>query len=418
MNDLVQAGILDRPREHLLAVALTLKTTDAPSTIGALQALQTLEEQELTSSLPPTTAATPKDAPSPETGELGFNDGYERYGLTITTGFGSQVYASLGTPEANQPQDLVAIPWPQLSDTPVVSANGDVLLQLSSDSAVVNEHVLHRIQYELSADFDVAWVVAGVQRHNSRAGQTSRSEGRALIGFLDGTSNLDPRCSADDAALVFVNPGGGPPIPPLPTPGPVNPYGPTQPPAFPPDLRPPPGPEPAWATGGTYAVIRASVIDFTSWDGDNLGDQEHAIGRFKFSGQPLSAPDDPTQPLVDPDFAADPTGAVTPFTAHIRKANPRGPDDDTRRLFRRGYPLLAAAPPEELRRGLVFVAFARTISTQFEFITRAWTTNPNFPQPGTGIDQLRQFETVLCGGYFFVPPLSATCEPWSWVLPS
>jgi hypothetical protein len=66
----------------------------------------------------------------------------------------------------------------------------------------------------------------------------------------------------------------------------------------------------------------------------------------------------------------------------------------------------------------VFVAFGRTISTQFEFITRAWTANPNFPVPGAGVDLLRNFESVLCGGYFFVPPLTASCSPLSWALPS
>jgi deferrochelatase/peroxidase EfeB len=68
--------------------------------------------------------------------------------------------------------------------------------------------------------------------------------------------------------------------------------------------------------------------------------------------------------------------------------------------------------------GLVFICFARTITTQFEFVTRAWTTNANFPQPGAGIDTLRAFEHVVAGGYFFVPPLQHSTQPWSWALPS
>jgi deferrochelatase/peroxidase EfeB len=73
---------------------------------------------------------------------------------------------------------------------------------------------------------------------------------------------------------------------------------------------------------------------------------------------------------------------------------------------------------EGAKRGLVFVCFGRTITTQFEFITRAWTTNPNFPTPGAGIDAFRQFEaSVLSGGYFFVPPLESSRRPWSWVVP-
>jgi len=418
MNELVQAGILDTPPEHLLTAALLLETTDAPTTVAALQTLQNLEQQELISVLPSQSASTPKNAPGPETGEIGFDDGFERYALTITTGLGSRVFDLLGTAPANRPQDLIPIPWSQLADAPTTPANGDVLLQICGNNLMVCEHLLHRVLYELGAQFSLAWVVQGVQRHNSRSGPTSRAEGRSIIGFRDGTSNLDPRCSPADATLVFCGPGG-PPLPPLPSSGGgPNPYGQPQPAEFPPDLRPPCGPEPAWATGGTYAVIRASVIDFARWDATTLGTQETAVGRFKYSGQPLSAADDPSAPLSDPDFSNDPSGTTTSLSGHIRKANPRGPGDDLRRFYRRGYPLVIAAPGQGLQRGLVFVAFARSISTQFEFATRAWTTNPNFPTPGAGGDQLRAFESVLCGGYFFVPPTTSPCAPWSWALPS
>jgi deferrochelatase/peroxidase EfeB len=165
-------------------------------------------------------------------------------------------------------------------------------------------------------------------------------------------------------------------------------------------------------------VVRASTFDATAWDKRTLDDQEKTIGRFKVSGQPLGHPDDPTAALADPEFASDPSGAVTPLRAHIRKSNPRGPGDDQRRIFRRGYPLITAPGAGPLQRGLLFVCFGRTITTQFEFITRAWTTNPNFPQPNTGTDPLRDIETVLCGGYFFVLPLTKSSQPWSFGLPS
>ena len=102
----------------------------------------------------------------------------------------------------------------------------------------------------------------------------------------------------------------------------------------------------------------------------------------------------------------------------MRKTNPRGPEDAARRTFRRGYPLLEASGGDGLRRGLLFICFARTLTTQFEFITAAWMMNPNFPEPNTGVDALRQFEgQVLVGGYYFLPPLTNAREPWSWVLP-
>ncbi|HKG03880.1 MAG TPA: Dyp-type peroxidase [Conexibacter sp.] len=357
-----------------------------------------------------------KNQPSAETGELGFQDGYDRSFLTITTGFGARVFELLGVPADQRPQDLQPIPWDALHDTPDKSDNGDVLLQVCSDNAYINEHVLRRVQEELADTFTVAWVVQGHQRYNSRQGRVSRTEGRALIGFLDGTSNLNPGRSEDDAGLIFVDPARVGEYPLLPQPGQPNPYGGPQPPQFPGDLRPAPTHEPEWALNGTYCVVRASTIDTPRWDRETLDTQEHVVGRFKFSGASLDLADDDAQLHADPAFATNPADERVPIGAHVRKANPRTSADLAHRIFRRGYPLIESAV-DELRRGLVFICFARTISTQFEFITRAWTTNPDFPRPGAGIDPLRAYEHVLCGGYFFVPPISSTSKPWSWVLP-
>jgi deferrochelatase/peroxidase EfeB len=415
-----QPGITNRPPDHALFTTYSLTSADPAGAREAVELLRELLRRELRSDLDDTNPGSPKDQPSAETGELGFADGYDRYHLTINVGFSQTAYEKLGIPVDQQPQDLIPIPWAQLGDAPQNPDNGDVLLQICSNSVYINEHVQHRIEEELSGRLQLAWVVAGSQRHNSRSGSVSRDEGRALIGFLDGTSNLNPRRSDDDARLVFVDPAAVsdyPPQVPVIDPSQPSPYGGLQPPSFPTDLRVPPTREPDWIKGGSYVVARASVIDTSAWDDRSLGDQEHIIGRFKVSGSGLDKPDDPSQPPAEPDFAPDPNGQITPLIAHIRKSNPRGPDDGNRRLFRRGYPLLIS-DVDGTQRGLVFIAFARTVTTQFEFITRGWTTNPNFPQPGTGVDALRQFERVLCGGYFFAPPLRRPREPWSWVVPA
>jgi deferrochelatase/peroxidase EfeB len=80
---------------------------------------------------------------------------------------------------------------------------------------------------------------------------------------------------------------------------------------------------------------------------------------------------------------------------------------------------LIAGGEGELRRGLIFICFARTISTQFEFIVRGWMRNPDFPTQGAGVDQLfgKLAEQVLGGGYYFVPPLEHKTQPWTWKLP-
>jgi len=415
-----QAGITNRPPDHAIVATYTLTTGDPAAALGALERLRELMRRELRSVLDATTPDSPKELPSPETGELGFTDGYDRYHLTITLGLASTAFDKLGTPADQRPQDLIAIPWARLSDIPTSTPdNGDLIVQACSDSTYINEHVIRRIGEELADVLTPSWTQIGVQRHTSRAGRTSRDEGRALIGFLDGTSNLNPRRNPDDARLVFVDPNNTtypPQLPPTP-PGQPSPYGGPTPPTFPPDLRIPPTTEPAWTKNGTYMVVRASTFDAAAWDQRALGDQERTVGRFKVSGQPLDHSDDPAADIAEPNFAADPSGTITPLTAHIRKSNPRGPDDADRRIFRRGYAIIDAAGAGGLNRGLLFICFARTITTQFEFITRAWTANPDFPQPGTGPDPLRTIETVLCGGYYFVPPITNANKPWTFTLP-
>jgi deferrochelatase/peroxidase EfeB len=408
------AGILNRPPAHALVAALSLTVTDPAAVRGGLDRLREVQRRELRSDLDE--LGTDKSVPPAETGELGFADGYDRAFLTITVGFGKRVFELLGLPAEQHPQDLVEIPWNALGDQPQVPANGDVLVQVCSDSLYINEHTLRRIQEELSDVLTLTWVVQGDQRYNSRQGRVSRTEGRALIGFLDGTSNLDPNRSDDDANLVFIDPGHVGEYPALPAVGGPNPYGGTQGPTFPADLRPPPASEPDWTKHGTYCTVRASVIDTGRWDRESLETQESTVGRFKFSGASLDLTDDPHQLDDEPAFASNPADERVAVHAHVRKANPRTAQDLPRRIFRRGYPLIDSTV-QELQRGLVFICFGRTISTQFEFITRAWTTNPDFPRPGAGVDPLRAYEQVLCGGYFFVLAISNANKPWSWTLP-
>lgn len=417
-----QAGILNRPPDHLLIAAYTFLTGDPASTRNAFERLRDLLHQELRSDLDDTTPASDKDQPSAETGELGFTDHYDRYHLTVTVGLAKSAFDKLGVAAEHHPQDLRPIPWTQLGDSPVSTPeNGDVVIQACSDSVYINEHVLRRIGEQCGDALTPVWSLAGQQRHTSRAGRTSRDEGRALIGFIDGTSNLSPRRDPADSALVFVDPDKvstyPPTAPPL-DPGQPSPYGGATLPTFPSDLNAPPSREPDWTKNGTYMTVRASTFDAGAWDRRTLRDQESAIGRFKVSGQPLDAPDDPHAPTAEPNFPADPGGAITPVTSHIRKVSPRGPDDGARRIFRRGYPLVIANGIGGLQHGLIFICFGRTITTQFEFITRAWAANPNFPAPNTGSDRLREIETVLCGGYFFIPPLSKSSQPWSFTLPT
>ena len=412
-----QSGIVNRPPEHNLLVAFQFtgaSASDPTAARSAVDALREVVRKELRSQLDAEGASTDKNQPSPETGELGFASGYDRAHLTITFAISSSGFDRLGVDSAQRPQDLVPIPWDQLADDPQNREQGDCVLQICSDDLYICEHVARRVEEELGDRFAVVWTMLGAQRYTTRQGRTSRAEGRALIGFIDGTSNLNPRDNVEDWALTFVDPSKVGEYPPIPQPQ-NDPY--TQTAQLPGDLRPPPSIEPEWTKFGSYMVVRASLQNITAWDDRTLGEQEATIGQFKFTGAFLDLSDDPARLGEAPAFRADPTNVVVPVTAHVRKVNPRRPDDAKRRIFRRGYPIVL---PDTggMRRGLLFICFGRTISTQFEFIMRAWMKNENFPAPGAGKDRLLEFDdTVLLGGYYFAPPVQNRNEPWTWILP-
>lgn len=419
-----QAGILNRPPKHVLVVALNFTESQQPSGVrGSLGNLQGVLDRELHSDINGFDANTDATSTTVDTGELGPADGFNRNYLTVTLGISKRGFDALGITSGDRPQDLEEVPWADLGDSPVLTDSGHLVLQVSSDDLFVVEHVVRRIEHELSADFTFAWSLLGAQRFTSRAARVALHEARAVNGFLDGLSNLDPAHKTEDHGLVFVDPTQVDSYPKTPPAGQqaAGSYGPNNQPIFPVGLRNPPAFEPAWTEGGSYMFVRASEFGTGPWDQSSIHGQELEVGRFKFSGAPLSQPNDVANQSADPNFAADPDGATTPFTAHVRKANPRlSSEDQQRRIFRRGYPLVSSTlgGGGGLRLGLVFIAYGRSLSTQVEFMTRAWLRNKDFPRPEAGVDALLQRETaVLAGGYYFVPAVESLYHPTSWIIP-
>jgi deferrochelatase/peroxidase EfeB len=146
----------------------------------------------------------------------------------------------------------------------------------------------------------------------------------------------------------------------------------------------------------------------------------------------------------------DADGNIVPRAAHIRKTYPRDEDTpggvadtQTHRVLRRGIPFGISfqdnAPsgspaagdakfPND--RGLLFLAYQRSIANQFEFIQQLWVNNADFPQGGDGHDPLiseaedkrnfslpggknasitgiSQWVTTTGGAYFFQPSIDA-----------
>jgi deferrochelatase/peroxidase EfeB len=199
-----QAGITNRLPEHVLLVALRFSDRSPAGARAALDGLAGIVRRELSCDLDEPNRN--KDLPSAETGELGFIDDHDRGHRTITLGISSSGMDALGAPADQRPEYLRPILWAQLGDNPANADSGDVLLQVCSDDIYVAEQVVPRIEQALGGTVAVVWTQLGAQCYTSRPGRTSRREGRALIGFLDGTSNLNPRNSDADRELVFVDP--------------------------------------------------------------------------------------------------------------------------------------------------------------------------------------------------------------------
>lgn len=114
----------------------------------------------------------------------------------------------------------------------------------------------------------------------------------------------------------------------------------------------------------------------------------------------------------DFEFGDDRGGLACPFAAHVRKAYPR--DDvlgsttpselqvdhaeaftQTHRMMRRGIafgPELSHAEAisghTTQQRGLLFKCYVTDIAEQFEFVQQVWVDNPDFVQPGAGVDPI------------------------------
>jgi deferrochelatase/peroxidase EfeB len=94
----------------------------------------------------------------------------------------------------------------------------------------------------------------------------------------------------------------------------------------------------------------------------------------------------------------DPHGNRCPFTAHIRKANPRGElegleQERRRRIARRGIPYGDPTPPgddldslPEFGVGLLFQCCQADLHEQFETLQKVWANNSESPFKTTGKD--------------------------------
>lgn len=306
------------------------------------------------------------------------------YRLTVTMGFGASLFLTRQGDDRFgihhlKPSSLKlmpALPGDAPDFSPANTAS-DLVFVVASDHPYVNIHVARRLTKHIDARITV--------KHLEQA--FSRPDLLEFLGFEDGTDNIRNWPQNDMDRLAYVTEQED---------------------------------EPEWCVGGSYLVYRKIRERLPVWESlaqhkeEMIKRQEAIIGRDKETGMPLSRHTDPRDPRTP--VYPDPTDpADGPLSAHIRKVQPRRPypdifgvDDLDRRFLRRPYSNYIDGVDEdgEIRSGLNFIAFMRSIREQFEYVATMWQMNPDFPVKGTGIDALyaHNILSTIYGGYYFCPP--------------
>lgn len=292
--------------------------------------------------------------PPLDTGALGESPPPTDLALTLAVGASLFDRPELGLAD-RRPNELTTMPKMANDRLHPDRCHGDFLLNIAGDSQDVCLFALRQVMRRTRAHLVLRWMVEGFNRRE--APRPGKAQVRNLLGFKDGTANLDP---ADDEAMarhVWVSADDE---------------------------------EPAWTAGGSYMVARTIRMLVEQWDRATLREQEQIIGRDKGSGSPLGG----TQETEVPDYAADPGGEITPLDAHIRLANPRTPETEENLILRRGFSYSRGFDPSgRLDQGLAFVSFQRSLDRGFLAVQERLSGEP-----------LEEYIRAEGGGFFFAFP--------------
>lgn len=335
-----QAGIATPGQSHVTFVAFDLQQGVTSAMVGQLL--------RSWSALGRALASGDTDADT-----TAISHGSEPALFTLTVGVGGSLLDRLGIERPPGLVDLPSFPGDRLDEG---DSHGDLFLQIASNDAL---HVAaaHRALGRIGAGIvQTRWQMTGFR---GAAASTSISNGRNLMGQIDGTNN---------SAVSQQSLGG---------------------PVWIEESRP------AWLNGGTYAVIRRFQMLLDDWESAPPTSRDEAIGRHLATGAPLgaSAESDP----VDLEAVHADGTTVIPLGAHIRLAAPTpGADEE---MLRRSYSYMNDSDDA----GLIFVSYQKDPRTSFIPVQQRLAEK----------DLLNRFVVATSSALFLILP--GTGDPRGWI---
>ena len=246
--------------------------------------------------------------------------------LSVVVSVGASLFDDRYGLAERRPRALEQMPFLANDRLDPDRSHGDLLLTLTSTHEDLNLFALRQLHRATRGTLALHWMLDGYNRRSQADTRPGGAGRRNLMGFIDGTANLDTADAAVMDRYVWVQQGDH---------------------------------EPTWAVGGAYHVVRVIRMLVEFWDRTRLSEQEAIIGRRKDTGAPFTG----SVETDEPDYAGDPGGDVTPLDAHIRLANPRTRDTEDDLILRAGLNFSRGFDAAgQLDQGLAFVSYQRRLA--------------------------------------------------------
>lgn len=275
--------------------------------------------------------------------------------LTITIGLGSTIFDDRFGLKSKKPIELIEMPNFPNDRLDQKKVHGDMMIQICAQHAETCLRALRIIMRKTRDSLVLKWLEEGfVQPNTEKPGKTST---RNLLGFKDGTANLNTKDNKKMDEIVWVDENTK---------------------------------EPSWAMGGSYMVVRTIRNFVEHWDRTSLDEQENIFGREKTHGAPLGSKNEDDEPV----FHKNPHEGQILNDAHIRLANPRTEETKKNHILRRGFNYSRGFDDAgHLDQGLLFICFQKSLNDGFLTIQNRLNGEP-----------LEEYIQPVGGGFFFALP--------------